>query len=281
MISQLLKVSRPRFWMYFIGTYLIGIGAATNFNEALSQNFNIFWWLLFFTLPANLFVYGVNDVSDEDTDAFNNKKGTYEAKVQSSEKKIILWSGIVSMVVFLPMFFSITSSELIALVIFIIFGFIYSLPPIRLKARPYIDSLSNGVLYTMPGIIGFYAAGGQEIYWLPYLAGALWASIMHLYSAIPDIEADTKANIKTTATILGAKKSLILCFTGYFLIGVMIFVAGFKVMSLLAIPYLVLIGLSIKAFKKSSSVFTIYKAYPYVTYIVGALVYASLVSGIK
>jgi lycopene elongase/hydratase (dihydrobisanhydrobacterioruberin-forming) len=264
--------------MYFIGTYLIGIGSATNFNNAIALNFNIFWWLLFFTIPANLFVYGVNDIADEDTDVFNIKKGTYEAKVKNSEKKIILWSGVISILVFTPLFLNVSFSEKVALVIFIVFGFIYSLPPIRLKARPFLDSLSNGVLYTMPALIGYYAAGGQKIFWLPYLAGALWASVMHLYSAIPDIEADTKAGIKTTATYFAAKRSLAICFLTYLLIGAMVYVSGYKTTAFLVLPYLILILLSFASFKKSSSVFSIYKAYPYVTYVVGALVYASVVS---
>jgi 4-hydroxybenzoate polyprenyltransferase len=34
---------------------------------------------------------------------------------------------------------------------------------------------------------------------------------MQLFSAIPDIEADRKANLKTTAVVAGEKASLILC----------------------------------------------------------------------
>jgi 4-hydroxybenzoate polyprenyltransferase len=37
----------------------------------------IFFFLafaLYFTFPANLFVYGVNDFADYDTDKFNSKK---------------------------------------------------------------------------------------------------------------------------------------------------------------------------------------------------------------
>jgi len=278
MIRKLLQVSRPRFWMYFIGPYLIGIGASQAFNDAFALNSSIAWWLLFFSLPANLFVYGINDIADTDTDTFNAKKGTYEAKVGTSEKKFITFASILILVPFIPLFVSSSFAEQICLIIFIVFGFVYSLPPLRLKIRPFVDSLSNGVLYTMAGLMGYFAAGGSEISWVPYLAGALWAATMHAYSAIPDIEADKRANIRTIATVLGEKSTLILCGSAYITMMIMLYISGYPYHALLAIPYLVLIGLSWRAQVRNASVFGIYRIYPYVTYVVGALVYAFLVN---
>lgn len=270
-------MSRPRFWMYCVGPYLIGIGASTYFNTAFAHNPDIIYWLLFFTLPANLFIYGLNDIADSDTDEFNQKKGTYEAKVEQNEKKIIVWASVVLLLPFIPLFIRSSSIEQWALVVFLVLGALYSLPPVRLKARPIIDSLSNGPLYTMAGVMGYVAAGGNTFTWLPYLAAALWAATMHLYSAIPDIDADTKAGIRTSATVLGVRNSLIVCLCSYVLIALLLFISGYGLLSLLAVPYLVLIGLSFKSQEKNASVFSIYKIYPYVTYCVGALVYAVLV----
>jgi 4-hydroxybenzoate polyprenyltransferase len=259
--------------MYFIGPYLIGIGAAQEFNTAIKINPDIFLWLIFFTLPANLFIYGMNDIADTDTDTFNDKKGSYEVRIKNNDKKVVIISSIVLMLPFIPLFIRSSVYEKIYLIIFIIFGLIYSLPPIRLKAVPFVDSLSNGVLYTMAGLMGYFASGGREISWLPYIAGFIWASVMHAYSAIPDIESDKKAGIKTIATVLGQKNSIILCGLCYFLIAVILFYSGLVYHSLLIIPYLTLIILSFYKFKKDNTVFGIYKAYPYVTYVVGALVY--------
>jgi 4-hydroxybenzoate polyprenyltransferase len=263
--------------MYCVGPYLIGIGASTYFNTAVVRNSDIIYWLLFFTLPANLFIYGLNDIADSDTDVFNQKKGTYEAKVEQGEKKIIVWASVVLLLPFIPLFIRSSSTELWALVVFLALGALYSLPPVRLKARPIIDSLSNGPLYTMAGIMGYAAAGGHTVLLLPYLGAALWASTMHLYSAIPDIEADTKAGIRTSATVLGARNSLFVCMCSYLLIAFLLCISGYGLLSLLAVPYLVLIGLSFRSQERSASVFSIYKIYPYVTYCVGALVYAVLV----
>lgn len=57
MLSFLFQVSRPRFWMYLIGPYLIGIGASQDFNTAVALNPLIWFWLLYFSFPGNLFIY--------------------------------------------------------------------------------------------------------------------------------------------------------------------------------------------------------------------------------
>jgi lycopene elongase/hydratase (dihydrobisanhydrobacterioruberin-forming) len=74
--SKLIAISRPRFWMYLLGPYLIGYALAVSFHGTeypygLSY---IFLFLLLFTLPANLFLYGINDMYDGDTDRENPKK---------------------------------------------------------------------------------------------------------------------------------------------------------------------------------------------------------------
>lgn len=274
MLTTLLRVSRPRFWMYLVGPYLIGIGASQEFNNAVAVNSSIWWWLLFFSFPANLFIYGVNDIADTDTDQFNEKKGTYEAKIAQKDIKKISWSIILFMLPFVPLVWDSSIQEQILFLIFIISGAFYSLPPIRMKAIPFIDSLSNGVLYTMAGLMGYYAAGGTDISWVPYLAGAVWAAVMHAYSAIPDISADTRAGVRTIATVLKEYNTLIICLASYLVIAALLMWSGYPFHALLTIPYFILIVVSIRRLAGTSNVFSIYKVYPYVTYVVGALVYA-------
>ena len=72
-LSYLLKISRPRFWIYLLGPYLIGIIAATDTVDIL---YTIPFWIgfLYFLFPANLLIYGANDISDYQTDQHNQKK---------------------------------------------------------------------------------------------------------------------------------------------------------------------------------------------------------------
>ena len=50
---------------------------------------------VYFTFPANLFVYGVNDIFDYETDKVNEKKHEYEALVeQKQHKTLVIWIAV-------------------------------------------------------------------------------------------------------------------------------------------------------------------------------------------
>jgi 4-hydroxybenzoate polyprenyltransferase len=92
------------------------------------------------------------------------------------------------------------------MLIFLFLSYQYSAPPLRFKARPLLDSISNG-LYIMPFLITYsYASGSLPP--LPVIAGGwLWTMGMHTFSAIPDIKPDRENGVKTTATFLGRKRT--------------------------------------------------------------------------
>ena len=81
----LLKVSRPRFWLYVFGPYLVGLAAGASAREDFLQ-FKVFAFALYFLLPANLLIYGVNDIFDFETDKLNPKKQDYEILVQPADR---------------------------------------------------------------------------------------------------------------------------------------------------------------------------------------------------
>jgi 4-hydroxybenzoate polyprenyltransferase len=205
------RVSRPRFWLYLGGTYLIGyaIGIITPI-QFLNPLFALH--LFFFMFPANVFLYGVNDYYDEDTDIFNPKKEDKEYRVTSKDRRILL-ALILSSFVF-GIILMVFQPDIIAMALFGIFlllSFLYSAKPIRFKARPFLDFMSN-FLYVIPAILAFYQLRFFIPPLLPLFAAFMWTSAMHLFSAVPDIEADKQANITTTAVLIGAVPSLILCF---------------------------------------------------------------------
>lgn len=103
--STLLKISRPRFWHYVLWPMLIYF-ASNGFLDEIYASWSrwgtdwIFYLIIliiilgYFTLPANLWIYGRNDIADSDTDKFNTKKWTYEAKIDDSEtmKNKLKWN---------------------------------------------------------------------------------------------------------------------------------------------------------------------------------------------
>jgi 4-hydroxybenzoate polyprenyltransferase len=167
--------------------------------------------LFYFLFPANVFLYGVNDIFDQETDALNAKKGLQETRIRSeTDKKVLVWMVLVCLVLALPIVIWGTQLIRILLGAFFLLSFFYSAPPLRFKARPLIDSVSN-MLYIVPGLIAYVHVNHALPPTNIIIAASLWTWAMHLFSAIPDIEPDVQARIKTTAVVLGKRGSLLLC----------------------------------------------------------------------
>jgi len=267
MLLKYLKVSRPRFWLYLLGPFLIGTIAA--------DTTDFFWpalavFAFYFTFPANMLIYGVNDIFDYETDRHNTKKYGYEDLVTPDLRwrianVIILWN--------LPFFVVWLADEMpvqskVALLGFLFFGVFYSAWPIRAKIRPMLDSVFN-VLYIFPGL---FAYGLLEYRYPPLqilAAAGLWCMAMHAYSAIPDIKADKKAGIQTVATMLRPLGTLVFC------------IACFAGAAYLAYPWLGLFALGAGALyvlmmlitfvrTKPDQLFALYKLFPLINLAVGA-----------
>ena len=207
----LFKTSRYRFWLYLGGTYLIGYA----FGASAIQSFMAFpfWLFLFyFLIPANIFLYGVNDYYDEDTDQKNPKKGSKEHKLVSNEKNILKKTVVVIGLLSVLLGFWVLTDG-VARVLFGLFLFLslfYSALPLRFKAHPMIDAASN-ILYGIPGFLGYYQVSGIVPPLWVIVAVWCWTAAMHLFSAIPDIAYDKKAQLQKTAVVLGKDLTLIVC----------------------------------------------------------------------
>lgn len=232
------QISRPRFWMYLLGPVLIGFVAALP-QYASIQDLLIDQWvpllicMLFFAFPANFIIYGVNDLADQDTDQFNTKKGTQEHKLKGKDSRHVitglLGTGSIAVLVSLWLLATNTGSFLV-LLLFLFLGIAYSLPPFRFKAIPFADAYSN-LLYWLPGLLMYYYITHNIPPITILIAATSWTTAMHVFSAIPDISADSKAGLATTATFLGSKKALLFC------------AAHWLVFSMISLYYSLFIGL--------------------------------------
>lgn len=209
-LKTLIKISRPRFWLYLGGTYLVGYSIGVTEPDQFHRP-EFLLHLLYFLIPANIFLYGINDLSDRDTDAHNAKKGDKEHRLQEKNKRLLILAVVISGLLGLALFaFSSSRFETFFLGGFLVLATLYSVKPMRLKARPILDFVSN-ILYALPGFLGYMQLRDNVPETLVFIALFSWPMAMHLFSAIPDIEADAKAGVKTTAVWLGKEKSLILC----------------------------------------------------------------------
>jgi len=267
---RVLKISRPRFWLYVLGPYLLGCAAAIG-TQVDRIDWTLVAFAVFFTFPANLLIYGVNDIFDYETDKDNPKKQEYEALVNPAEHVPLLHAIVLFTLPFaLFLIRTLVLSQLLMFG-FLFFSIFYSAEPIRAKARPFVDSLFN-ILYVFPALFGFLLAGGTVISWKYLIAGCLWCMAMHAYSAVPDIAADHANGIQTIATRLGAVRTLILCATLYACAGILAGTAGLGLSAvLLGLVYVALMGISfcIPARKLHS----VYRYFPLLNMLVGFILF--------
>ena len=199
----LLILSRPRFWLYLAGPVVVGVAAAATTvpDLFLPVGFALFGYFL---LPANILLYGVNDIFDADIDTENPKKTEREARWQGGP--VVIASVVASGLLAVPLF-AITGSVAWPWIAgFLLLAVGYSAPPARFKTTPPLDSLSNG-LYILPGIAAYAAVAGTQPPAMAVVGAWLWTMGMHTFSAIPDIDPDRRAGIRTTATWLGKRRT--------------------------------------------------------------------------
>lgn len=272
--SFLFKVSRFRFWIYTGGTYVVGYALGfTGLADFFLPQYYLY--LFYFFIPANIFIYGVNDYWDRETDLLNPKKDDKEYRIKNKEfKKLLRVLYLVTGFSLILMVFQNTGERLI-FGSFLLLSYFYSAKPLRFKDKPFIDFSSN-YLYVMPGIFGFYLVC-HSIPSIFILIGAyMHISAMHIFSAIPDIEFDKKAGITTTPVFIGKRASLFLClffWSGLALI--VIYLARFYPLSFLVFLYplfpLVLI------LKSNLKIEKVYWYLPYVNTVLGGILFTSLV----
>ena len=204
MLRRLLTISRPVLWVNTIGTTVVGMWLAGYLWTPA-----IIPILIWVTFPFNLLIYGINDIFDQETDNINARKGGYEgAKIYPNEVVPIWVTVILTNVPFL-IYFAITlpwqaTAWMVAYSLFFTF---YSAPPLRFKARKYLDALSN-TDYAFPLAFVPLALGVEPNWWL--VAGLMaWSIAKHAYDAIQDIPQDSDTGIITTAVHLGPRNTAI------------------------------------------------------------------------
>ena len=204
MLRELFVTSRPISWVNtaypFAAAYLLTTG-------------RIDWlWVLgtvFFLVPYNLAMYGINDVFDYESDLRNPRKGgTHGAVLDRRMHRITLWAAALSCVPFVLYLVVVGSPAswlvLAASLFFVVF---YSAPPLRLKEVPFADSVTSSIHFFSPAVYGLVLAGAIWTWQLGavILAFALWGVASHAFGAVQDVVADREAGISSIATARGAR----------------------------------------------------------------------------
>ena len=200
---QLLTASRPVSWINtaypFAAAYLLTTGRV---DVALVVG------TVFFLVPYNLAMYGINDVFDYESDLANPRKGGLEGAILpgDSHRLTLLVAVIVCIpfVVALVALGSPASWAVLAVSLFAVAA--YSVPGMRFKERPFLDSVTSSTHFVSPAIYGLVLAGAQFTPQLFAVVGAffLWGIASHAFGAVQDVLPDRAGNIHSIATVMGA-----------------------------------------------------------------------------
>jgi 4-hydroxybenzoate polyprenyltransferase len=206
-IKQLFVASRPVSWINtaypFAAAYLL---------TTRQIDLTLVLGTVFFLIPYNLAMYGINDVFDYESDLRNPRKGgAHGAVLDRRMHRITLWASVLACAPFVVYLVSVGSpSSWLVLAASLFFVVFYSAPPLRLKEVPFADSVTSSIHFFSPAVYGLVLAGATWTWQLAAViaAFALWGVASHAFGAVQDVIADREAGISSIATARGARWTL-------------------------------------------------------------------------
>lgn len=222
-IKKLCKVSRPISWVNtaypFAATYLV-LGGAVDPLFILGT--------LFFLIPYNLLMYGVNDVYDYESDIRNPRKNSIEgaAEAKSFHPTILRAAyGLTLPLLVALLLFTSWQADLILLAV-MFFVVAYSIKGLRFKEIPFLDSITSSIHFVGPMVYAIAIFGFPEYAWPYAVALFLWGLASHAFGAVQDVIPDRKGGLKSIATIIGARATVWMSTLMYAVASVLMLVQG-------------------------------------------------------
>jgi 4-hydroxybenzoate polyprenyltransferase len=210
MIASIVKASRPVSWINtafpFAAAYLL---VMRDIDARLVIG------TLFFLIPYNLLMYGVNDVFDYESDLANPRKGGIEGDVvrdRALARRVhrgILWAS--ALTVLPPLAWLLTQgsgASAVTLVLVVAGVLAYSVPVLRFKERPFLDSITSALHFAGPLLYALVLTGtpltarGVWPVWASFIA---WGMASHAFGAVQDVRADREGGIASVGTVMGAR----------------------------------------------------------------------------
>ena len=242
-VWALIQSSRPISWINtafpFAATYVF-------FTDRIDLTLVI--GTLFFLIPYNLLMYGINDVFDYESDLRNPRKGGIEgALLDKSLHKLTIWVSALSCVPFVGYLVwvgNVWASLALAFALFTVLA--YSVKGLRFKEKPFLDSLTSATHFVNPMIFAALLVGeslAQPVLWQALIAFTFWGMASHAFGAVQDVRADREGGIASIATVIGARATTRFAFLLYLAAGLLMASAGMPAASaaIAAVPYLAIL----------------------------------------
>ena len=193
----------PAWSFYTLGAHAHRVPRAFEHSAVIQSGF----WCLSALLAA---AYVLNQIFDIDSDRLNGK-GLFLTRRVFRPRTMLL----IALVCFAGASLLYHNTRLIQhvpLIVALLLSLIYSLPPLRLCARPGWDLAANAIGY---GGLAYVIGGGavsNDV--MPLILGAVpWVLLVagtFLHTTILDVEGDAAAGKHTTTVIIGERRSALL-----------------------------------------------------------------------
>lgn len=222
-IKKLTLISRPISWPNtaypFMAALLVTGGEVTM----------LFWvGALYFLVPYNLLMYGINDVFDYESDIRNPRKGGLEgAKEQKSLHPLIITAATllnIPPLVYLLFHGTLVANMTLLVVIFLVVA--YSAKGLRFKEIPVLDSITSSLHFVGPMLYAMTLTGFEAAYWPFVIAFFLWGVASHAFGAVQDIIPDRQGKLASIATVFGARLTTRLVCALYIIASIIIAAQG-------------------------------------------------------
>ncbi len=242
-VKQLFWSSRPISWINTAYPFGLAYWLATG-------DTGITLWIgaLFFLIPYNLLMYGINDVFDYESDLRNPRKGGIEGalldpKWHAVTVQAAVWS-CVPFVFYLTVIGTSSSTSWLYLTLFAVIA--YSAKGLRFKEKPFLDSITSSLHFVGPVIFGLSLAEvnlGQPQILIAIVAFFLWGVASHAFGAVQDVLADREGGIASIATVIGARATVRVALAAYVVAALLLLGLSqpYSFAALAAIPYLVIL----------------------------------------
>ncbi len=201
--------------------------------------------VLYYLIPYNLAMYGINDVFDYASDLRNPRKGGIEGALLPPplHRPLLILVAATNLPFLVLLLGAGNPAAWVAITVSTFAVIAYSAPGLRFKERPVLDSITSSTHFVSPAVVGLALAGAE--FSMPVIlvltAFFLWGMAAHAFGAVQDVLPDREAGIASIATVLGAHGTVRIALALWAAAGLLMLAAPWpgSLAALIALPYIV------------------------------------------
>ena len=218
-VRDVVAVGRPAFWVVSIVPYYTGILLATHrLIPPVEEWPRLIVGAVVMGPLVWLAVLAVNDAYDLPSDRLNPRKAKsplLDGRITLRAAKRLAFAAAVA-AVGLSLHVGIVFA--LGVLLAVLLGYAYSVPPVRLKTRAGFDVAVNALALGAFGPLAGWAAINPDLSdfpWLMGLQGTLAAIGLYLPTTLADLEADRAAGYQTVAVRFGPRTTYLIGYAAW------------------------------------------------------------------